>query len=629
MTISNPKQTALRLVGELNIKNPPFDKIEKLAKIGEPAILPLIQVIQENPDSFIRRHSAHALYLMASYIKPTFLDPKSQNLSGLVPRTFNFEKVIAKFKSDVIPALEKAQNDSDIGVQYFAAMTLASLRIKTKNGGKTFARIIEKKLEALEQDSDELYEELQFIRWYQLFVEMKNLEEAAKDAVPSLIKLFNYDTNVVSGAFIDVLAAIGKEAEPALQHLAKYVGSSLGSLADINGVSVLTAIRNIGTDEALNVLINGYEKGAPRTSVLNTLAGFEQKMPVEFIQKVIGDCKGGKKIAKKTYAAILGKTPIIESVTELKKIVAEESNLETRLIAIDSLAQIGEIAIPTLLEFADDSLWKIRAQTVKSLGEIKIKRDDVTAALIKALHDEGSGDVRKQAAYSLGLLSIASSLEELIKLSKEDPDHSVRYEALKAIAKIKGEPEPTEPPKREKMISSTSLKESGIQELITALDSPNVSTRMVVINKLGRMGVGAKDALPKLIEVYQNDTNPTIKAAIKRSLRIIAIRMKYKTIDELVAAFQEGKIAEEKSKKDDQSAIKQEPKKEDPIIEKLVKEIPEMIGYLASGAEIAFDDIIKKFNCKEKDVEVAMKKLIDAKKINGSLNLFKGTFVKE
>jgi phycocyanobilin lyase beta subunit len=124
------------------------------------------------------------------------------------------------------------------------------------------------------------------------------------------------------------------------------------------------------------------------------------------------------------------------------------NNPEAAIVAAAALTQLGEIAVPQLLDQIDDYNYGARAYSIRTLAEIADPR--ALDILISTTLTDFAPSVRRAAAKGLGNLNwqkldisasqiaINRALETLLFIC-EDTDWSIRYAAivgLQALAKV-------------------------------------------------------------------------------------------------------------------------------------------------------------------------------------------------
>ncbi|MBN1200619.1 MAG: HEAT repeat domain-containing protein [Anaerolineae bacterium] len=102
------------------------------------------------------------------------------------------------------------------------------------------------------------------------------------------------------------------------------------------------------------------------------------------------------------------------------------------MVITAALRDIGEPAIPVLIDALDDADWQIRLHATDVLGDIG--GEDVVPALIDSLHDP-EARVRWRAAEALANTGNISAVPDLVRALR-DSEHEVRISAASALGRI-------------------------------------------------------------------------------------------------------------------------------------------------------------------------------------------------
>ena len=150
-----------------------------------------------------------------------------------------------------------------------------------------------------------------------------------------------------------------------------------------------------------------------------------------------------EEIVKKEYPKQI-KTSLIEILQSVK----DESSIEVfaqllhdqnkwvRRASSSALADYGDVAIPTLLELAEDKSWRARGGAVWALA--KIGNPDTVDVFIKAAKDEKSF-VRSGSVFGLGSIGTPDAKAALEELVENDKSGYVKYNAKEFLAKFEEE----------------------------------------------------------------------------------------------------------------------------------------------------------------------------------------------
>jgi HEAT repeat protein len=158
---------------------------------------------------------------------------------------------------------------------------------------------------------------------------------------------------------------------------------------------------------------------------------------------------------------------------------------EIRTIACWLVSKVGdEDSVLKLLTASKDNSPAVRRQAIQALGELNFAYSQVLATINQALFDDNDSEVRKSAAYSIGLLAHQDSLSPLLNtLNNKSEDPSVRGMAIEALISFHDR--------------------SVISLLISLLSDEEAEVRFWSVFALGQLG--AKDALPELKRLSRED----------------------------------------------------------------------------------------------------------------------------
>lgn len=112
-------------------------------------------------------------------------------------------------------------------------------------------------------------------------------------------------------------------------------------------------------------------------------------------------------------------------------------NLKDRFIKrcypADALSEIGEVAVPELIDALEHKKVRVRRGAAYALGNIKDKR--AVDPLIKLLRDRNKY-VRRSAVSALGKIRDKKAIKPLKEIALKDRDKIVREYAVKALEKL-------------------------------------------------------------------------------------------------------------------------------------------------------------------------------------------------
>jgi HEAT repeat protein len=248
--------------------------------------------------------------------------------------------------------------------------------------------------------------------------------------------------------------------------------------------------------------------------------------------------------------------PEARSVVSSLVSALDDSNPPVRLEAAKSLGLIGgEPANPALLRALDDSDPPVRLAAIKSLRLLAAEPKKAVPALTRIFSDTKQGrDIRGEAALTLMkygpkageallplLKTISEETDEDTKVTVEGKEWSVRCLAMRAVEKIGGEPRqvvphlikvfeegmdhqewhqrwiPGELPSRALtyLLERAPETKEAIPMLVRLLKrfDQDVEHRILIVQALGRVGPGARDALPALRELTKSGSPQLRRAA--------------------------------------------------------------------------------------------------------------------
>ena len=249
------------------------------------------------------------------------------------------------------------------------------------------------------------------------------------------------------------LGRIGMTAVDAIPEL-------LTLLKDENELVRLSAITALGQINAkpdstvpalLNILKQGQEEELRSAAAISL-----SQMGSPAIQELIKGLTDRKTAIRINSASALGQMGTIAkpSVSKLIQLIKIDPALQQQ--AIESLGQIGteaEAAIPSLVESLQHPNWQIRSSAAQSLGSIGYPSKSAIPALVKTLNDPDAV-VRQRSAFAISKIGTVA-IPDLIKTLKD---------------------------------KSTPIKVRG-----------NIAYA------LGEIGISAKDSIPELVNLLQDD----------------------------------------------------------------------------------------------------------------------------
>ena len=104
-----------------------------------------------------------------------------------------------------------------------------------------------------------------------------------------------------------------------------------------------------------------------------------------------------------------GSPALLTAATVAPFVALASTNQQVQWSAIDALEEIGESAMPALIQALKSSDKSVRCGAASVLGKIRPVSHDIVTALIESLKDE-SEDVSHSAGYALGHIGLPASL---------------------------------------------------------------------------------------------------------------------------------------------------------------------------------------------------------------------------
>ena len=130
----------------------------------------------------------------------------------------------------------------------------------------------------------------------------------------------------------------------------------------------------------------------------------------------------------------LGKTGSLQAIEALIKVLECDEDSFVKEMAARALGQIGSLqAVDALISALSDKDNRVRGIAAVALG--KIRSSEALEALIKALND-GEMNVRWSAAIALGKISNLQSIEALIKALNEEDEIFVKQGLISSLDEI-------------------------------------------------------------------------------------------------------------------------------------------------------------------------------------------------
>jgi len=177
---------------------------------------------------------------------------------------------------------------------------------------------------------------------------------------------------------------------------------------------------------------------------------------------------------------------------------------------VREIEAMGEVAVPPLIEAAQDGDRLLRYQAIEILGRIGEEANAATPLLIEALTDPES-QIRRNAAWALGRVGddASDAMPALLSTAK-DVQWDVRADAVWAVGKVLEEQE-----------DWSKIDGDLLDAVVGFLDDHSHHVRWSAAWSLARFGPGAEDALEDLAAALE-DYHPKVRASAAAALGEVA-----------------------------------------------------------------------------------------------------------
>jgi HEAT repeat protein len=200
---------------------------------------------------------------------------------------------------------------------------------------------------------------------------------------------------------------------------------------------------------------------AVRTSAAHSLGYLQVVEAIPALVAAMRDPHEDAQTVKMAAAQALGRMQAAEAISLMLAELQTRDNWASPRIA-ELLVSFGPRAVPALIDaLGDESSANMRVWAAQILGRIGVVSAE--APLVQRLRDR-SEQVRMSAAEALGNLRLPQSTRELMHLALHDPVGPVRAEAARALGRIGDE--------------------SSLDALLALLSDPDFWTRMRVIEAI-------------------------------------------------------------------------------------------------------------------------------------------------
>jgi HEAT repeat protein len=214
--------------------------------------------------------------------------------------------------------------------------------------------------------------------------------------------------------------------------------------------------------------------------------------------------------------------------------------------AADAMGEIGDAAVPGLIQQLTNNDWRVRKFAAYGLGEAEPQMERVQAviALGERLAD-ANAEVRDQCAWALGEIEDAAAVPALAGALRQDSDPRVRRRAAWAMGEIEHSSAVealvsvmTDPDLelRKQVVWALGEIESGlaVDGLVRALADTEVSIRKQAAWALGE--IEDADAVPGLVAALAGDADVSVRSQAAWALGEIESRA---AVDGLIQALKD------------------------------------------------------------------------------------------
>jgi HEAT repeat protein len=301
----------------------------------------------------------------------------------------------------------------------------------------------------------------------------------------------------------------------ALQHMGLYTKAALPALTAALSDSdpevreaVYVALRQIGPEarETLLKALRQEGKAYSRPEVIGALGKFGPEA-----EAAIPDLEAALRDDSLRLAAIqtLGKIgPVAKSTLPALKEAFNDKDPKVRRAALEAMGMIGSESLPILLAALKDD--RLRAGAAAALGAIGRPAGKAVPTLCKMLEDPDT-EARRNAATALGRIG-PQTPEVIPALAKTLRDKEAGEQAADSLARMgQSAVQPliaalSDDQTRDRAVSALSqLGRPAVASVAELLK--NDQLRLTAMQILSRMGGAARDAIPNLTAIAENETD--------------------------------------------------------------------------------------------------------------------------
>jgi HEAT repeat protein len=517
---------------DVEVRRKGAGKIGELGAAGKEAV-PALLVALKDPDARVRSNAAVSLCAIdrthsreaVSVLVAALDDPNpytrammALSLGGLGPEA-----------RGAVPALLKALKDPEAGVRRQAAMALG--QIGPGEGGDA-KEVVAALIAAVKDPATR----------QGAVGALVNFGSAAADAVPVLLEVLKEGDASVRVDAIQILGFGGRAAA------SKVVPVLMAALEDPDEMARGCATRALGmigptAQKAVPALLGVLQSARPghRRDAAEALGriGPAAKEAVLPLTAALKDQDREVRIEAAHALALIvpDRARTLVSVSDLVAGLREQST-HVKYRALQALATLGpaaRAALPDVLAILPNQDAALRSGGCYALGAMGFAPESASA-LIAALKDKDLY-VRLAAASALGELGPqAAAATTPLEACLQDGDAGVRLVAAGALARV--DPAQAEQCVRLlvaglqrqdpslRLYSVRALWKCGrpkeaIPALVTALQAPDASVRNLAADVLGDFGPAAREAVPALRALRDNDPADNVRQTAADALRQI------------------------------------------------------------------------------------------------------------
>ncbi len=312
------------------------------------------------------------------------------------------------------------------------------------------------------------------------------LTERGAAVVPDLVQLLDEDPPFVRGSAVQALGRIGVDTASAVQ----AVGRTLHDRMPYVRLEAAYALKRLGAASApaLPDLIQALTDTDPSPSIRLLAADALEQIGAPAVPSLIGAIRSGDDDLAMPAAQIMarigrGATDQLETIEPL--IHQEPETVRTSVF--ETLSKIGGPAVGGLIRALADEDPSIRVHAARALLDIGPGARAAIPALVERLKDP-TDDTRAQVAYALAHVGVDDgAIAALVEMAENSQSDLAAHAATYALMR-------TGP--------------QGGQALITLLGSTNYEARLQAAALLGDVRAQARDAVPDLRKIAQDEDDP-------------------------------------------------------------------------------------------------------------------------